>query len=115
MKMSYFSVICGIDGCPRQYSRVKSSKNPICQHHHDDVNSDSSSEEEWNQLPEDTKPDSTVEGSTLTVGDIVNQLTESIQKQLTLFYLKLQEKHIVQRAVQSAYCLVIFIKPQERF
>lgn len=63
------------------------------------MNSDLSFEQNWNQLPEDTKPDSTVEGSTLTVGDIVNQLTESIHKQLALFYLKLQEKHIVQRAV----------------
>lgn len=96
---SNFSAICGLDGCPRQYSRVKSLKNHIRRHHH---SNESSLEQELNPLTEDTNLDSTVECSASTVGDIVNQLTDSIQKQLALFYLKLQEKHIVQRAVQSA-------------
>ena len=96
---SDFSVTCGLDGCPRQFSRVKSLRNHIRRHHHF---SDSSFEEELNLLPEDTQPETTVENSTSTVGNIVNQLTDSIQKQLALFYLKLQEKHIIQRAVQSS-------------
>lgn len=88
-----FTVTCGLDGCPRTFSRVKSLQNHIRKKH---VNC-----QEYLEPTETPTSGGIEKTSEVSVLDLLNKLTETLKRRLAIFALYLQEKHVVQKCVQT--------------
>ena len=95
-----FTIVCGVEDCPRVYATVKSLQNHIRKKHSQQLQEletipDASVCEpiESPEWTETSRPQSTL--------DIINNFTETLKRQLALFSLKLQEQNVVQKKVQT--------------
>lgn len=98
-----FSVTCGLDGCPRVFTRVKSLQNHLRHNHKSTGRNQSEIDEAPVTLTTvlETHPIDSEENSGVSISQFVETLTDTLQRQLALFSLKLQEKHAIQRCVQT--------------
>ena len=101
---SKFSVTCGIDGCPRQYSKIKSLKDHIRLKHKifasTHIDQYDKREDAEDVIDEIMEVDDNTSDKAPDLSHQLQELKISFQRQLTLFSLKIQEKHFIPKVVQ---------------
>lgn len=98
---SGFSIVCGLENCPKEYFSVKSLQNHIRKkHRHQAPELEFNTDLDLTQ--EIVASTQTCDGTGLSLElYYIENFTETIKKQLALFSLNLQEKHVVNQKVQT--------------
>ena len=103
-----FKVSCGFNGCPRQYCKINSLRKHVRHKHPLDSTSNEISEETSSTCNEgiededdDDNQDVEITDQPQGFSDKLEELTSSFKRHIAVFFLKLQEKHIVPRVVRS--------------